>query len=277
VAPPQVPGYALIAPVGEGGFGEVWRATRDRDGHSVAIKLLHVELVRSSDAMARFARELDAINRIDHRCVVKALGHGAIDLRPYIVMEYVAGDNLRGVLAERKRLPAAEMFAIIEPICDALAAAHTAGFVHRDVKPSNIIVTRDAAGVRPVLLDFGLVKLLDDPGATLTSSRGMLGTPAAMAPEQINGRTIGPHTDVYALGLLAYHMLTGVPAFGGVPGAMQLYLQEHGPRPRPSAQAAVDPALDPPIAAALDPDPATRTATVSALCAQLRAIVGAMP
>ena len=81
----------------------------------------------------------------------------------------------------------------------------------------------------------------------------------------------------YALGLLAYHMLTGIPAFGGVPGAMQRYLQEHGPRPQPSRAAAVDPAFDAPIAAALAPDPAQRTATAAELCAQLRAIIDALP
>src|SRR5262249_58837485 len=106
--------------------------------------------------------------------------------------------------------------------------------VHRDVKASNVILGHDERGLRPVLLDFGLVKLVDEVGPGLTSSRSMLGTPAAMAPEQMRGQPVDPRTDIYALGLLAYHMLTGQPAFGGAPGVVQSYLQLHAPRPRPS-------------------------------------------
>ena len=270
IAPPAIPGYQTTSLIGEGGFGQVWKGTRESDGTPVAIKFLHLELVRSTDAMVRFARELDAIKQIRHRCVIKALDHGAVDARPYIVLEYVEGTNLRDIISERRTLPPAEMLAILEPICEALAAAHAAGYVHRDVKPSNIIVAHDEHGIRPVLLDFGLVKLLDDSGVSLTSSKNMLGTPAAMAPEQLKGRKIDPRTDVYALGLLAYHMLTGMPAFGGVPGAIQIHLQEHGPRPRPSAKVDIDPAIDKPIADALAPDPDKRLGSASELVAALR-------
>nr|HEX4318778.1 serine/threonine-protein kinase [Kofleriaceae bacterium] len=273
VAAPSVPGYRVTSLIGEGGFGQVWKGQRESDGELVAIKFLHLELVRSTDAMVRFARELDAIKQIRHRSVVMALDHGTIDARPYIVLEYIEGKGLRDLISERRALPPADMLAILEPICEALAVAHAAGYVHRDVKPSNIIVARDELGLRPVLLDFGLVKLLDEQGVSLTSSKNMLGTPAAMAPEQIKGRKIDPRTDVYALGLLAYHMLTGAPAFGGVPGAIQIHLQEHGPRPRPSAKVDVDPALDKPIADALAPDPDKRTRSATELVDALRAII----
>src|SRR6185503_2950978 len=155
----------------------------------------------------------------------------------------------------------------------ALTVAHAEDLVHRDVKASNVILGHDASGPRPVLLDFGLVKLLDAEGPGLTSSRSMLGTPAAMAPEQMKGLPVTAATDVYAVGLLAYHMLTGQPAFGGTPGVVQSYLQVHGPRPRPSAKVDIDPAIDEPIVRALAPDPNARFGSPREFVDALRAIV----
>jgi len=270
---PAIPGYRVDRLIGEGGFGQVWRATRD-DGSLVAIKVLHLELIRSRDALIRFQRELAAIERLDHRSVVRAYDHGTLaDDRPYLVLEYIDGPSLRDVIHERGALSPAETVAIVAPLCDALATAHGRGLVHRDVKASNVILGHDAQGPRPVLLDFGLVKLLDDEGPGLTSSRSMLGTPAAMAPEQIRGQAVDPRTDVYALGLLVYHMLTGAPAFGGAPGVVQSYLQVHGARPRPSAKVDIDPKLDEPIARALAPEPDQRFATAYDFLDALREVV----
>lgn len=270
-APPEIAGYRIERLIGEGGFGQVWRATRD--GTLVAIKVLHLELIRSHDAIVRFERELAATERLNHSHVVRALDHGTLsDGRPFLVLEYVDGPSLRDVIHERGSLPPAEMLAILEPLCEALGAAHTLGLVHRDVKASNVILGTDANGLRPVLLDFGLVKLLDQDGPGLTSSRSMLGTPAAMAPEQMRGQPVDARTDVYALGLLAYHMLTGAPAFGA-PGVVQSYLQIHGPRPRPSSKVDIDPAIDEPIAKALAPDPNNRFADTMSMLDALRAII----
>ena len=272
--PPTIPAYRVDRLIGEGGFGQVWRATRESDGRLVAIKILHLELIRSNDALTRFARELRAIERLDHRHVVRALDEGMLeDGRPYLVLEYIDGPSLRDVINERSALPPSEMLAILEPLCEALAAAHKLGLVHRDVKASNVILGHDAQGPRPVLLDFGLVKLLDQEGPGLTSSRSMLGTPAAMAPEQMKGQPVDARTDVYAVALLAFHMLTGVPPFGGTPGVVQSYLQVHGPRPRPSAKVDIDPAIDEPIVRALSPDPKDRFASPLELLEALRAII----
>lgn len=275
-APPPIviPGHQLDRLIGEGGFGQVWRARRDAGGEIVAVKVLHLELVRSVDAMTRFQRELEAVERLDHPNVVRGLGHGTLpDGRPYLILEYVEGPSLREVLHERGGLPPAEMLTILEPLCDALQAAHEAGLVHRDVKASNVILARRNGAIRPVLLDFGLVKLVDEVGPGLTSSRSMLGTPAAMAPEQMRGQAVDPRTDVYALGLLAYHVLTGQPAFGGAPGVVQSYLQVHGPRPRPSAKVDIDPAIDEPVARALAPEPADRFSEARSFAEALRAVI----
>jgi len=270
----ELSGYQLDRLIGEGGFGQVWRARRDADALIVAIKVLHLELVQSVDALTRFQRELDAIERLHHPNVVRGLGHGTlVDGRPYLILEYIEGPSLREVLHERGALPPAEMLTVLEPLCDALNVAHDAGLVHRDVKASNVILARDRGAIRPVLLDFGLVKLVDQVGPGLTSSRSMLGTPAAMAPEQMRGQPVDPRTDIYALGLLAYHMLTGQPAFGGAPGVVQSYLQVHGPRPRPSSKVDIDPAIDEPIARALAPEPSARFDNARSLGAALRAVI----
>ena len=269
----EVLGYCFDRLVGEGGFGQVWCARREGDDQLVAIKILHLELVRSVDAMTRFQRELDAIARLDHPNVVRGLGHGALpDGRPYLILEYVQGPSLREVLHQRGALPPAEMLAILEPLCDALHVAHEAGLVHRDVKASNVILAQRDGAIRPVLLDFGLVKLIDQVGPGLTSSRSMLGTPAAMAPEQMRGHPVDSRTDIYALGLLAFHMLTGQPAFGGT-GVVQSYLQVHGPRPRPSSKVDIDPAIDDPVARALSPDPAGRFSDARSFAQALRAVI----
>ncbi len=271
--PPQIAGYRIDRLVGEGGFGQVWRALRD-DGSLVAIKVLHAELVRSNDALTRFDRELAAITRLNHRHIVRASDHGSLDDgRPYLVLEYIEGPSLRDVIHQRRALPPPEMLAILAPLCDALATAHAVGLVHRDVKASNVILGNDTLGSRPVLLDFGLVKLLGEDGPALTSSRSMLGTPAAMAPEQMKGQPVDARTDVYALGLLAFHMLTGAPAFTGTPGVVQTYLQVHGPRPRPSAQVDIDPAIDEPILRALATDPAARYAGAREFLEALREVI----
>lgn len=273
--PPDISGFQIDRMIGEGGFGQVWRAYREPDRLPVAIKILHLELVRSNDALTRFQRELEAIQRLEHANVVRALDHGTIaDGRPYLVLEFIEGPSLREVLLDRGALPPREMMEILEPLCEALAVAHGAGLVHRDVKPSNVILAQDENGkLRPVLLDFGLVKLVDQVGPGLTSSRSMLGTPAAMAPEQMRGQPVDARTDVYALGLLIYHMLTGQPAFGGAPGVVQSYLQVHGARPRPSNKVDIDPAIDEPVAKALAPDPAARFAGTRALYEALKAVI----
>ncbi len=275
---PAIPGFRLDRMIGEGGFGQVWSALREPDGTQVAIKVLHLELVRSIDALTRFQRELDAIQRLQHPNVISAIDHGTLtDGRPYLVLEYLEGPSLREVIQERGAIPPIEVLDILGPLCDALQVAHDAGLVHRDVKASNVILARKEGALRPVLLDVGLVKLIDQVGPGLTSSRSMLGTPAAMAPEQMRGQPVDARTDVYALGLLAYHMLTGQPAFGGAPGVVQSYLQVHGPRPRPSAKVDIDPAIDDPIGRALAPEPAERFTSARGLFDALKAAIVADP
>jgi serine/threonine-protein kinase len=272
---PHVPGFLIDRLIGEGGFGQVWRGKRESDNEHVAIKILHFELVSSHDAMTRFQRELAAIERLHHPNVVRGQGHGTLsDGRPYLVLEYLDGPSLREVIRDRGAITPEETLEILGPLCSALEVAHAAGLVHRDLKASNVVIAHDSSGARrPVLLDFGLVKLLDQLGPGLTSSRTMLGTPTAMAPEQMRGEAVDARTDVYALGLLAYHMLTGQPAFTAGGGAIKSYLQLHGPRPRPSAKIDIDPAIDRPVMRALAPTPDDRYPNVGEFFSALRTTI----
>src|SRR6185503_7424125 len=155
----------------------------------------------------------------------------ADDGRPWFAMELLDGVDLETHIAARGRLTPGEVLTVLGPICDALACAHDAGVIHRDIKASNVFLAADG---RVVLLDFGIAKLSDPGiGAGLTLSRQSLGTPSAMAPEQVAGREASERTDVYALGALLYHMLVGEPPFADSSPTVMQYLHCHARRPRP--------------------------------------------
>lgn len=263
-----IAGHTLGEQLGGGGFGTVWRA---RGPHGeVAIKILHAELIRSSDALGRFEREQEAIARIIHRNVVRSYGHGILDDgRPYLILELLRGPTLEDEITHRRGLPPSEVVSILTAIADALDQAHANNIIHRDVKAGNIILANDEEGPRPVLLDFGLAKLLDAEGPGLTNSRAMVGTPSAMSPEQLRGTPVDARTDVYSVGLLTYHMLTGERPFAGVPAVAQGYLLLHGPRPRPSEKVPVDPAIDAVVMQAMAIEPADRFPSVGEMVAAL--------
>jgi serine/threonine protein kinase len=202
--------FTLEAIIAEGGFGTVFRAAGGPRG-AAAVKLLHAELAGSPEALAGFAREVDVLDRVRHPGIVEVLAVGrADDGRPWFAMELLGGRDLYAHIAERGRLTPAESLAILAPICEALAAAHDAGVIHRDVKASNVFLAAD----RVVLLDFGIAKLNDAAvGGGLTMSRQAIGSPSAMAPEQIAGGAADARSDIYSLGGVAFFLLTGRPPF----------------------------------------------------------------
>lgn len=259
--------HTLGEQLGGGGFGTVWRAHGPHG--EVAIKVLHAELIRSSDALGRFQREQEAIARITHRNVVRSYGNGVLpDGRPYLILELLRGPTLADVIP-RGGMPLAEVVSILTPLGEALDQAHAANIIHRDVKAGNVILAQDERGLRPVLLDFGLAKLLDAEGPGLTNSRAMVGTPSAMSPEQLRGTPVDARTDVYSMGLLAYHMLTGERPFADVPAVAQGYLLLHGPRPRPSNKVPLDPAIDAVVMQAMAIEPADRYSSVGEMVTAL--------
>jgi serine/threonine-protein kinase len=264
----NVHGYRIGEAIASGGFGTVYRAVGP-DGRPVALKVLHAELASHRSLLRRFALEARTLELIRHPNVVhvEELGH-LEDGRPYFVMELLEGADLATHLRARGRLPVAEAMAILRPLCDALDAAHDLGIVHRDVKASNVFL---AAGGRVVLLDFGVAKLLDGQGEGLTVSRAAVGTPYCMAPEQMRGEPVDPRADVYALGTLAFHMLTGEPPFEADSTSLLAALHLHARRPLVSTRAGLPAAVDTVINRALAADRGDRPLRAGQLLAELEA------
>lgn len=269
--------YALEQLLAAGGCGAVYSARHCLLGRPAAIKILHRELSTSEEMFERFVREARVVNQIRHPNIVDVFGFGEIEPgRPYLVMELLPGVGLQAVLERRHRITAAEALAYLEPICGALAAAHEAGVVHRDLKASNVLVLEDGVPPRIKLLDFGIAKMVRPaPGdAQLTAVGQRLGTPTAMAPEQIRGDAIDGRTDIYALGVLLYQMLTGhYPFESEDPVELQRRHVEVPPR-RPGELAAVPPLVEAVVLRCLEKRPDQRFATVGSFLEALRAAVG---
>ena len=214
--------YRLDAQLGEGGVGWVFRATHLKLGSEVAIKMLQERFSESSMMRPRFIREAKALAALKHPHIVTITDFSISEGRPYIVMELIEGQTLREVIGEGP-LSAERSRRIVHRILDALAFAHERGFVHRDLKPDNVVLLdlENDKGF-PKLLDFGFVKLTDESPPTSESSKDVLtrsgiafGTPAYMSPEQATGGDADERSDIYSLGIMLYEMLTGRRPFEG--------------------------------------------------------------
>jgi formylglycine-generating enzyme required for sulfatase activity/tetratricopeptide (TPR) repeat protein len=203
-----VPGYEILAELGRGGTGVVYQARQVRLGRVVALKMILAGAQAGARDRARFRAEAEALARLQHPNVVQIHEVGDDGGRPYLALEYVDG----GTLADKLRgtpQPAREAARLVETLARAVHAAHEKGVVHRDLKPANVLLTADGT---PKVVDFGLARRLD--GVTLHTQTGVvIGTPDYMAPEQAEGKAVGPATDVHALGGLLYQLLTGRPPF----------------------------------------------------------------
>jgi len=245
--------YVVQEIIARGGFGTIYRARHSILSRVAAVKVLHAELALSSDAVARFELEARAVNLIRHPNVVDIYEIGALpDGRPFFVMELLEGTDLEQHVGTHGPMQLEAVRSILEPLCNALAAAHEKGIIHRDVKASNVFLSQRDGRQRVVLLDFGVAKLLDSSGAgPWTTSQHLIGTPTSMAPEQLTGKPVDARTDVYGLGALAFHMLTGEPPFAGQPANAIKYMHLHSERPRASTLVPVPPAIDQVIVRAL--------------------------
>lgn len=212
--------YEVTEVLGQGGWSVVYKAHHQtiRNRH-VAIKVLHQHLVRDPDKVLRFQREAEAAMSLTHPCVAAVYDYGVLPGgQPFIVMEYLEGIALSDILRDEGALSVERTLHIAEQVCTGLAVAHERNIIHRDVKPSNIFITRDGQGVESVkLLDFGLAKLLapDEGQGNLTETGETMGTPDYMSPEQCMGMTLDARTDVYTMGYVLYEMLTGRQAVVG--------------------------------------------------------------
>jgi serine/threonine-protein kinase len=240
--------------LGHGGCGTVYECFHEPDGRRAALKVLHAELADSAEMIERFVREVRAASVIRHPGIVEIYDSGRLpEGRPYYVMELLEGRGLDDLLAAQpeRRFAPAEVVALLDPVCGALAAAHAAGVVHRDVKAANVFVVEQGEGARAVkLLDFGIAKLVrPDTTTTFVTLNAQPGTPTAMAPEQILGGRVDARTDVYALGVLAFQLLTGRLPFDALEAfeIERMHVQDAPPRASryaPGVPAAVDVELD---------------------------------
>ncbi|RYE89049.1 MAG: serine/threonine protein kinase [Myxococcales bacterium] len=203
--------------LGRGGMGVVYKVEHLRLGKLVAMKLLAGELSRRPEVARRFEREASLAARLSHPSTVQVFDYGVSDGLTWLVMELVPGRDLSQVLRREGPLPAERAVRLAAQVCSSLAEAHALGIVHRDIKPGNVMVGQAPGGGEVAkVLDFGLAKLRQGPEGNNISGRDvLLGTPAYMAPEQIDGRQVDARTDVYALGAMLYRMLTGEPVFHG--------------------------------------------------------------
>ncbi|MBB4264760.1 serine/threonine-protein kinase [Roseospira visakhapatnamensis] len=251
--------YRLDGLLGQGAMSLVHRAVDTRDGRAVAVKTLRPELLTAGERalmMGRFQREADLGRKLVHPHLVRVRDHGEGPDGPFMVMDILTGPTLKDVIERDAPLPPARVLDLVLPVLDGLAHAHARGVVHRDVKPANVLLLDNES--RPILMDFGIAAARDGATADLTQVGDMLGTPAYMAPEQLQGLAVSDRADVFAVGVVLYAMLTGERAFSGtLASIMQGILFEEPPPP--SRTAAWLPAdLDAVIAAALTKDPARR-------------------
>jgi eukaryotic-like serine/threonine-protein kinase len=268
--------YTVERLVGRGGGGVVY-AARDAAGRHVAVKVLRAEMARFPSMITRFIREAEVVRDIHHPNIVEIYEIGELEPnRPYYAMELLEGTDLRKLLQVHGRFTPSELLALIEPVCRAVGAAHAKGVVHRDIKANNVLmVERDGARVVK-LLDFGIAKMLqgENAGPGLTEPGAMLGTAHYMAPEQIRSERPDGRTDIYAIGVLIYQLLTGhFPFHADDPRQVALqHLQ--APAPRPSALAPVPPALDAVVLRCLEKKADKRFPDTDALLAALKTAIG---
>ncbi len=202
--------YRIIEELGSGGMGRVYRVRDEKLDEEVVLKLIRPDIASDPKIIARFRNELKTARKIGHPHVARTYDLNESKGTHYITMDYVRGENLKSLIRKVGRMSPAQAIAIARQICDGLSEAHKLGVIHRDLKPQNIMVDENG---RTMIVDFGIARSIHSE--SITDTGVMIGTPEYMAPEQAEGDKTGPHTDIYALGIILYEMLTGEPPFSG--------------------------------------------------------------
>ena len=255
--------YRIVALLGRGGMGEVYRADDLTLGQSVALKFLPEAAAGNEEARERFRHEVRIARRVSHPNVCRVYDVGEAEGQTFLSMEYVDGEDLASLLRRIGRLPGDKALEIARQLCAGLAAAHREGVLHRDLKPANVML--DGRG-RAVMTDFGLAGLADQiQGRDVRS-----GTPAYMAPEQLAGKDVSAKSDIYSLGLVLYEVIAGKPAFAAAPLAeLVRSRREDAPSSPATWVQDLDPAVERVIMRCLERDPADRPASALAVAASL--------
>jgi serine/threonine protein kinase len=254
--------YEIVSVAGAGGMGIVYRATQRSLGRTVALKVIREEIARTPEYRDRFLREARLAASVDNPHVVRVYDVGEEDGRLFLAMQWVDGEDLRQVLERSGRLAPERAVLIATQLAGALDAVHgVAGLVHRDVKPSNVLLGKVAGQDHAYLTDFGVAKP-SDASDQLTRTGWVVGTAGYLAPEQIRGQEPGPASDMYALGCLFFEALTGQPPFGAENEMALRWAHANNPRPEASAMLpALGRRYDEFLAVALAIEPAQRFAS----------------
>jgi serine/threonine-protein kinase len=278
----QIAGYRIEARIGRGGMGEVYRAVQLSLGRRVALKVLVPELAADDRFRRRFLRESRIAASIDHPSIIPIYEAGEDGGRLYIAMRYVDGPDLATVLRREGQLEPSGALAVAAQVASALDAGHERGLVHRDVKPANILLAHGPEGTpgHCYLCDFGLIKQVDSEqvASALTITDQFVGSIPYVAPEQIEGRPVDGRTDVYSLGCVLFHCLTGSVPFEGASDVEVVFA--HMGRPPPSLSErnrGLPPSADAAVARALAKSKEDRWPTCTALVAALAEALGSRP
>ena len=264
--------YAVEARVGEGGMAYVYRAKDRTNGETVAIKVLMSRLAGDPESVARLEREAKLAMKLNHPNVCRILALGSASGLPYLVMPFLDGETLSRRESRVGPMSAAAGIGILVQLCRGLQHAHDQDVLHRDLKPENVMLVKDPAGERAVVMDFGLAKerITGTDATKLTATGIVLGTPEFMSPEQIRGRSLDPRSDVYGIGVLGFELFTGELPFEGANAQATMLNHLTG---QPRKLRAVRPELSPKLEAVIDRslqiDPASRFATMTELAQAL--------
>jgi len=266
--------YELVEEIGEGGMATVYRA-RDRElRREVAIKVLFPHLARRPDVVRRFHREARAAAGLEHGNILRVYDVGGADGPdpPYIVMELIRGHSLLAEIERRGPMLAEVAACVGALLADALAVAHKAGIIHRDVKPANVMI---APGGRVLLADFGVARLETEDSSLVTKTGSVLGTPAYMSPEQASGDTATAKSDLYSLGATLYQLATGSLPYTGSPARVLSQIAQGLLVPASAKHSAVGPELSRVIERLMASEATARPANAEGIAAELRGIANA--
>jgi serine/threonine-protein kinase len=257
--------YELLDVLGHGAMGVVYKAHDSFLDRIVAVKTYRQDVPITDEVKRRFEREVRTAGKLNHPNIVVVYDGGLEQSVPYLAMEFVEGPTLAAELARHDRVPIDRALYIIRKIADGLAYAHARGVVHRDLKPANILL---AGGTEPKIADFGVAKLMSSASATALTAA--VGTPSYMAPEQIEGRGVDSRSDVFALGILAYELVTGRQPFVGEGWtAVMFQIMNVEPEPATAIDASLPAAVDGVLARSLAKNPDDRTADVVTFAKEL--------
>jgi serine/threonine protein kinase len=285
IEPPVLKDFEILSTVGSGGMGSVYKARQISTDKTFAIKVLHPELARDPVNIRRFEQEAEACSKLDNPHIVNVYQVGTTSNGlPFLVMDYIAGTGLDELIREDGFIEQARAIDIFLQVCDALRAAHEAGLVHRDVKPSNIMLVRsEGATDFAKVLDFGIARTLQQvakDGHRVTQTGDLLGSPVYMSPEQCLGQKLDARSDIYSLAIVMYEALTGKIPFEA-PNAVQTLLKQINDEPKAPRSVRPDfnisERLEHLILKGLAKDPNDRWQSIDEVSAELKAIAANEP